>query len=94
VITGSSTNVRRRDVGAVSALGVRWSAVPERFFLNVALVRVLYAYALVAAPRLALGRFAALCRILGDPELGMAGAFLWPARVLWYGRLLEIDVVP
>jgi hypothetical protein len=33
---------------------------PERFFMNVALVRVLYAHALVGAPRLALGRFAPL----------------------------------
>ena len=32
----------------------------ERFFMNVALARVLYAHALVAAPRLALGRFGAL----------------------------------
>jgi hypothetical protein len=31
---------------------------PERFFMNVALARVLYAHALAAAPRLALGRFA------------------------------------
>ena len=30
----------------------------ERFFINLALVRVLYAHALVAAPRLALGPFA------------------------------------
>ncbi len=29
---------------------------PERFFLNVVLLRVLFAHALVAAPRLALGR--------------------------------------
>ena len=36
--------------------------LPERFFMNVALVRVLYAHALVAAPRLALGRFAPLSR--------------------------------
>jgi hypothetical protein len=48
----------------------------ERFFLNVALLRVLYAHALVAAPRLSLGRFAALGPLLGDPRLGMAGAFL------------------
>ena len=32
---------------------------PERFFMNVALVRVLYAHALVAAPGLALGRLSA-----------------------------------
>ncbi len=30
-------------------------SAPERFFMNVALVRVLYAHALVGAPRLALG---------------------------------------
>ena len=47
---------------------------PERFFMNVALVRVLYAHALAGAPRLALGRFAPLGRVLGDPRLGMAGA--------------------
>ncbi len=55
---------------------------PERFFMNVALARVLYAHALVAAPRLALGRFAALARVLGDPRLGMAGAFLSLRRVV------------
>jgi len=54
----------------------------ERFFLNVVLLRVLYAHALVAAPRLALGRLAALGRALGDPRLGMAGAFLSLGRVL------------
>ena len=47
---------------------------PERFFMNVALARVLYAHALVAAPRLALGRLAPVARVLGDPRLGMAGA--------------------
>jgi hypothetical protein len=57
-------------------------SIPERFFLNLVLIRVLYAHALVAAPRLALGRFAALGRILGDPRLGMAGAFLSLRRVL------------
>ena len=50
--------------------------------MNVALVRVLYAHALTAAPRLALGRFAPLGRLLGDPRLGMAGAFLSLRRVL------------
>jgi len=57
-------------------------SAPERFFMNVALGRVLYAHSLVAAPRLALGRFAPLGRILGDPRLGMAGAFLSLGRVL------------
>jgi hypothetical protein len=55
---------------------------PERFFLNVALLRVLYAHALVASPRLSLGRFAALGPLIGDPRLGMAGAFLSLRRVL------------
>jgi hypothetical protein len=55
---------------------------PERFFMNVALIRVLYAHALVAAPRLAVGRFAPLGRLLGDPRLGMAGAFLSLRRVV------------
>src|SRR5215204_2516893 len=55
---------------------------PERFFMNVALARVLYADALVGAPRLAVGRFAPLGRLLGDPRLGMAGAFLSLRRVL------------
>ncbi len=54
----------------------------ERFFLNVVLLRVLYAHALVATPRLALGRFAPLGRPLGDPRLGMAGVFLSLGRVL------------
>ena len=57
-------------------------SLPERFFMNVALVRVLYAHALVGAPRLALGRLAPLGRVLGDPRLGMAGAFISLGRVL------------
>jgi hypothetical protein len=57
-------------------------SAPERFFMNVALGRVLYAHALNAAPRLALGRLAPLGRLVGDPRLGMAGAFLSLGRVL------------
>jgi hypothetical protein len=56
--------------------------MPERFFLNVALLRVLYAHALNAASRMALGRFAPVGRVLGDPRVGMAGAFLSLGRVL------------
>jgi hypothetical protein len=48
----------------------------ERFFMNVVLLRVLYAHALVAAPALALGRLETVSRMLGDPRLGMAGIFL------------------
>ena len=65
---------------------------PERFFMNVALARVLYAHALAAAPRLALGRCAPLGRLLGDPRLGMAGAFLSLRRVLPNRYPLPLDV--
>ena len=65
---------------------------PERFFMNVALARVLYAHALAAAPRLALGGFAPLGRLLGDPRLGMAGVFLSLRRVLPNRYPLALDV--
>jgi hypothetical protein len=67
-------------------------SAPERFFMNVALARVLYAHALAGAPGLALGRFAPLGRLLGDPRLGMAGAFLSLRRVLPDRYPLELDV--
>jgi hypothetical protein len=65
---------------------------PERFFMNVALLRVLYAHALAGAPRLALGWFAPLGRVLGDPRLGMAGVFLSLRRVLPDRYPLALDV--
>jgi hypothetical protein len=64
----------------------------ERFFLNVTLCRVLYAHALVGAPRLAVGLFAPLGRLLGDPRFGMAGAFLSRGRVLPYDSPLTEEV--
>jgi hypothetical protein len=64
----------------------------ERFFMNVALVRVLYAHAVVAAPRLALGWLAPLARTLGDPRLGMVGAFLSLRRVIPNSYPLTHDV--
>lgn len=64
---------------------------PERFFMNVALARVLYAHALVGAPRLALGRLTALGH-LGDPRFGLAGVFLSLRRVLPNEYPLELDV--
>ena len=67
-------------------------AMAERFFMNVVLGRVLYANALVSAPRLAVGRFAPLGRLLGDPRLGMAGAFLSLGRVLPDRYPLDFDV--
>jgi hypothetical protein len=74
-VTIVSAYLENRDLAELES-------VAERFFLNVALLRVLYAHALVAAPRLSLGRFAALGPVLGDPRLGMAGAFLSLRNVL------------
>ncbi|MFC9514720.1 hypothetical protein ACFTSD_03245 [Nocardiaceae bacterium NPDC056970] len=54
----------------------------ERFFMNVVLCRVLYAHALVAAPRIALGWSSPLAPLLGDPRLGMTGIFMQLSRVL------------
>ncbi|MFE1873957.1 hypothetical protein ACFW9N_24260 [Streptomyces sp. NPDC059496] len=54
----------------------------ERFFMNVVLCRVLYAHALVAAPRIALGRLRPLAPLLGDPRVEMTGIFLQLSRVL------------
>jgi hypothetical protein len=65
---------------------------PERFFMNVALARVLYAHALNAGPRLALGRLAPVGRLLGDPRLGMTGVFLSLRRVLPDRYPLTLDV--
>jgi hypothetical protein len=67
-------------------------SAPERFFINVALARVLFAHALVGAPSLALGRLAPLGR-LGDPRLGVAGVFLSLHRVLpnRYPLVLDVD---
>jgi hypothetical protein len=45
----------------------------ERFMMNVALLRVVYARAVAAAPRLALGYLAPLGRLLGDPRGGSVG---------------------
>jgi hypothetical protein len=67
-------------------------SAPERFFMNVALARVLYAHALNAAPRLALGRLAPVGWLVGDPRLGMAGVFLSLRRVLPDRYPLTLDV--
>ncbi len=54
----------------------------ERFFMNVVLCRVLYAHALVAAPRLSLGWLRPLAPMVADPRLGMTGIFLQLSRVV------------
>ena len=53
---------------------------PERFFLNVVLLRVLYAHAPVAAPRLALGWLASLGPVLGGSPTGYDGDLPFPSR--------------
>ena len=51
--------------------------------MNVVLVRVLYAHALVAAPRLAMGWLRpGGPRLAGDPRVGMTGIFLSLSRIL------------
>jgi hypothetical protein len=64
----------------------------ERFFINVVLCRVLYAHALVAAPRISLGWLRPIAPLLGDPRLGMAGIFLQLSRVLPDNYPLRDDV--
>ena len=54
----------------------------ERFFINLVLMRLLYAHALVAAPRLALSWLAPAARYVGDPRRAMTGIFLSVSRVL------------
>jgi hypothetical protein len=66
----------------------------ERFMMNVALLRVMYAHALAAEPRLALGHFAPVARLLGDPRRGTVGLFLdlqrvFPQQYPLNGRVLE-----
>jgi len=78
---------RAHNASIVSGYLEHWNLAeaenaPERFFMNVALLRVLYAHVLVGAPALALGPLAPLGRVLGDPRLGMAGVFLSLRRVV------------
>jgi hypothetical protein len=54
----------------------------ERFFMDVALGRVLYAHALVARPRIALGRLWPVGRLLGDPRWRGADLFLSLRNIL------------
>jgi len=53
---------------AFSKARVRFEAPAERFFMNVVLVRVLYAHALVLDGDLALGRLSFLARLIGHPR--------------------------
>jgi hypothetical protein len=64
----------------------------ERFFLNVVLLRLLYAHALVSAPRLALGWLAGIGPVLGDPRVAVTGVFLSLSRIVPDRYPLERDV--
>lgn len=64
----------------------------ERFFLNVMLLRMLYAHALVSAPRLALRRLSGIGPALGDPTVAVTGVFLSLARIVPDRYPLERDV--
>jgi hypothetical protein len=55
---------------------------PERFFLNLILVRLLFAHALVAAPQLALSWLWPIGPVLGDPRLTITGIFVSLSRVM------------
>lgn len=48
----------------------------ERFMMNVALLRVIYAHALTTAPRIALGRLAPLGALMSDPRGRFVSHFL------------------
>lgn len=54
----------------------------ERFFMDVALLRVFYAHSLLTAPRMALGRLAPAGRMLADPRWRGADVFLSLHNVL------------
>ena len=54
----------------------------ERFFLNLVLARVLFAHALVAAPRMALSWLCPVGHVLGDPRLAMTRIFVSLSRVM------------
>jgi hypothetical protein len=70
----------------------REETLVERFFINLVLVRVMYAHALVAQPKLALGWLAPTGRTLGDPRLGMTAMFLSLSRVLPDRYPLDVDL--
>lgn len=54
----------------------------ERFFMDVVLLRVLYAQALVSDGDLALGRLSFFARLIGHPKLRSPGVFLAMTNVL------------
>lgn len=65
----------------------------ERRFMDVALLRVLYAHSLLAHPRFALGRLARIGPLLGDPRRRAADLFLSLQNVLPAVYPLMVDSV-
>lgn len=61
----------------------------ERFFMDVALVRVLFAHSLLTAPRLALGPLSPAGRLFGDPRWRGADVFLSLHNILPYRYPLD-----
>ena len=68
--------------GYSSIVAGRVEKLAERFFMNVVLVRVLYAHALVLDADLALGRFAFLGRLVGHPRARGPQALLSMKNIL------------
>lgn len=72
----------------------------ERFFMDVALGRLVCAHALVIRPRIAVGRLAAVGRLVGDPRWRGADLFLslhnilptrYPLTGISIDRMLELE---
>jgi len=88
---------RAHNLSIVSAYlaheeAAREETLVERFFINLVLVRVMYAHALVAQPKLALGWLSPGGRMLGDPRLGMTAMFLSLSRVLPDRYPINVDL--
>jgi len=72
----------------------------ERFFMNVVLIRVLYAHALVFDPNLALGRFGFLAKVVGHPRVRGPQTLLsmkdvlpvgYPIRDMTIGEIIDSE---
>jgi hypothetical protein len=72
----------------------------ERFFMDVAMARLVYVHALVIRPRLAVGRLAPAGRLIGDPRWRGADVFLslhnilpdrYPLTGLTIDRMLALE---
>ena len=74
--TGTELTTRASSAGYLEYRDLAEAeSAPERFFMNVALARVLYAHALNAAPRLALGRSLRSAACSATPGSGWRASF-------------------